>query len=199
MNLIERAKNIIIKPKDEWNVISQETTTIAQLITGYLLILALIPAIAYFIRYAFIGYNVPLVGHISGSLSVGIRYAIVYYITYVLAVYLSAFLIDALATSFCSQKNFIKAMQLVGYSFTAMMVASVFQIIPGLGILSILGLYGLYLLYIGLKPMMQTPDDKITGYFVVSLLIIIVAYFVLSLILGAILLTGSLIGAGMSM
>jgi len=38
MNLIERAKNIIIKPKDEWNVISQETTSVSQLTTGYLLI-----------------------------------------------------------------------------------------------------------------------------------------------------------------
>jgi len=35
--------------------------------------------------------------------------------------------------------------------------------------------------------MMQTPDDKVTGYFVVSLIVMIVAFFVLSAILGAVL------------
>jgi hypothetical protein len=199
MNLVERAKNIILKPKDEWVVVSQETTSIAQLLTGYLLILALIPALAQLIRYGLIGYNIPFVGHIPGTITVGIRYAIIGYITYVLGAYLSAFIIDALATSFGSQKNFTKAMQLVVYSYTPMMIASILQIIPGLGILSIVGLYGLYLLYLGMKPMMLTPDDKVTGYFVVSLLVIIVVYFVIGLIMGAILLTGSIVNAGMQL
>jgi hypothetical protein len=90
-------------------------------------------------------------------------------------------------------------MQLVVYSYTASFVAGVFYIIPGLGILAMLGgLYGLYILYLGLKPMMQTPDDKITVYFVVSLLVIIVVTVVLSLILGAILLTSAAVaGAAM--
>jgi hypothetical protein len=198
MNLIERAKNILIKPKEEWNVISQETTSVTQLVTGYLLILALIPAAAQFIRYGLIGYNLPFIGHMPGSMSWGIRQAVVSYISSVGGVFLSAFIIDMLATNFASQKNFAKAMQLVVYSFTASFVAGIFYLIPGLGILAVIGsLYGLYILYIGLKPMMQTPDDKVTVYFVISLLVIIAVSVILSMILGAVLLTSAAVaGAG---
>jgi Yip1 domain. len=195
MNLIERARKIITNPKEEWAVINQETTTVTQLLTGYFLILALIPAIAQFVRYGLIGYNAPLIGHISGSVELGVKYAVIGYITYVLGAFLSAFIIDVLATSFGSQKNFTKAMQLVVYSYTPMMIASVFGMIPGLSILAIVGLYGLYLLYAGLTPMMQTPEDKAVGYFVVSLLVIIVSYFIIGLIFTGILLGGTIISA----
>lgn len=195
MNLIERARKIITNPKEEWAVINQETTTVTQLLTGYFLILALIPAIAQFVRYGLIGYNAPLVGHINGSIELGLKYAVIGYITYVLGAFLSAFIIDALASSFGSKKNFTKAMQLVVYSYTPMMIASVFGMISGLSILSIVGLYGLYLLYAGLTPMMQTPEDKAVGYFVVSLLVIIVSYFIIGLIFTGILLGGTIISA----
>ncbi len=192
MNIIERAKNILIKPKEEWNVISQENTPAAKLVTSYLLILAIIPAAAQFVRYGLIGYNIPFVGHVSGSLSWGIRQAVVSYIATVGGAFLSAFIIDILATNFASQKNFNKAMELVVFSYTASFVAGIFYLVPGLGFLAMLGgLYGLYLLYIGLKPMMQTPEDKLASYFIVSLLVIIGVAIVLSVILGAILLSGA--------
>jgi hypothetical protein len=41
MSIVERAKNIILKPKDEWGAISGEPATISSLFTGYAMILAL--------------------------------------------------------------------------------------------------------------------------------------------------------------
>jgi len=52
---------------------------------------------------------------------------------------------------------------------------------------SLAGIYSLVLLYIGLAPMMKTPDEKRTSYFVVSLLVMIAGFFLLSMILTAIL------------
>jgi hypothetical protein len=176
MNIVERAKNILIKPKDEWNAINQESTSVIQIATGYLLIIALLPAAAMLLG-----------GLFAGSISFGIRQAIISYVSNVGGVLISAFVIDALATNFGSQKNFTKAFQLVVYSYTPMFIAGIFGIIPALAILGIIGLYGLYLLYIGMKPMMQTPDDKITSYFVVSLLVIIAVYAVLFYIMRSIL------------
>lgn len=193
MNLIERAKNILIKPKEEWAVISLETTSVAELCTKYLLILALIPALAQFIKFGLLGYSAPFVGHVGGSIPGGIRQAIISYVSTVAGAFISAFIIDALAPSFGSQKNFSRAFQLVVYSFTATMVAGIFVMIPGLSILTILGLYGLYILYLGMSPMMLTPEDKLVGYFVVSLIVIIAVYVVLGLILTAMLFTGAVI------
>lgn len=182
MNLVERAKNIILKPKDEWIVIDQEDTSVTTLIVTYLFPLALIPAIA-----AFIGYGVIGVAFFGPVLSWGIKQAIISFISTIIGAYISAMIIDILAPNFGSTKDFRKAMQLVVYAYTPVMLAGAFQAIPVLGILGIIGLYGLYLLYIGIKPMMKTPDDKVTVYFVVSLLVMIAVYFILGAILTMIL------------
>jgi hypothetical protein len=176
MNLVERAKQIILKPKDEWVVIDQEKTSVVDLVTRYLIPLALIAAVASLIGYGFF--------FIFHSLSLGIKYGILYLINYVGGALLTAWVIDALASSFGSTKDFRKAMQLVVYSYTPMMVAGVVMIFPSLSpIMLIAGLYSLYILYLGIKPLMKTPDDKVTTYFIVSLVVLIVVYLVISTVL----------------
>jgi hypothetical protein len=185
MNLVERAKKILLNPKEEWAVIDQENTSVSELVTTYLIPLALIPAIATFIGYGIVG-----LGFLGPSLSWGIKQAVISFIQTAVGAFVTALIINALSTSFGSQSDFRKAMQLVVYSFTPMMVAGIVLILPALGIISLLaGIYGLYILYIGLKPLMKTPDDKVTTYFVISLVILIAVYFVIGLILTAILIT----------
>jgi len=181
MNIVERAKGIILKPKDEWTIIDQESTSISVLFTNYFLPLALIPAVA-----AFIGYGVIGISFFGPSLNWGIKQAIVTFVTTILGVYISAYIINTLAPNFGSTNDFRKAIQLVIYSYTPVMLAGAFQAIPILSVFGIIGLYGLYLLYVGIKPMMKTPDDKVTIYFVVSLLIMIAVYFILFTILATI-------------
>ncbi|NOU18175.1 MAG: DUF1282 family protein [Bacteroidales bacterium] len=182
MNIVERVKGIILKPKDEWTVVEQETTSTISLIVTYLIPLALIPAIAAFIGYGVIGVSI-----FGPSLSWGIKQAIITFVSTFLGVCISAYIIDALAPNFGSTKDLRKAMQLVIYSYTPVMLAGAFQAIPALGIFAIVGIYGLYLLYIGIKPMMKTPDDKVTSYFVVSLLVVIAIYAILATVLAGIL------------
>jgi hypothetical protein len=191
MNIIERAKQIILKPKDEWVAIDQESTSVKDLVTGYLVPLALVATIA-----SFIGYSFFFKFH---SLGFGIKYAILYFVTYVGGALLTAWVIDALAPSFGSTKDFRKAMQLVVYSYTPMMVASVVMIFPALSpIMLLAGLYSLYLLYLGLKPLMKTPDDKLMTYFVVSLVVLVVVYFVISTILTRLIVGNPLTAYGLS-
>ncbi|MGZ8552968.1 MAG: hypothetical protein ACXWV8_06150, partial [Chitinophagaceae bacterium] len=57
MNLIDRAKNIIISPAKEWDVIATEIPDTGKIITGYVLPLAGAAALAAFIGYGFIGVS----------------------------------------------------------------------------------------------------------------------------------------------
>ena len=50
MNLVERAKNILLTPAKEWDVIKGEQLTIVDMFTKYAMILAAIPAVAGFHR-----------------------------------------------------------------------------------------------------------------------------------------------------
>ena len=186
MEIIDRVKNILVTPKTEWPAIEKENAPHLKVLTTYVLLLAAIPAIAAFIGYGLIGYSV--LGFRIASISLGIKHAIVQYITMVAGAYLSAFVINLLAENFGSRKNFDQAFSLVAYAYTPAFVGGIFYIYHPLSIIaSLASIYSLYLLYIGLVPMMKTPDEKRTSYFVVSLLVMVAAFFVLSLVLGAIL------------
>ncbi len=180
MNLVDRAKNIIMTPQAEWPVIAGEHPDVGKILTGYVLPLALIPAIASVLGWGLLGrgitsFNFVLAG---GIVAFGVA---------VLSVYLSAYVIDALAPNFGSQKNLGRAVQLVAYSSTPAWVAGILNIVPIIGWLATLaGLYGLYLLYLGLPLMMKTPQDKVGVYLVVSIVVVMVIYFVITAILGAI-------------
>ncbi|MEA4916033.1 Yip1 family protein [Proteiniphilum sp.] len=188
MKTIERAKNILMTPKTEWDLISEENNGHIKLLTGYLIPLALIPAIAGFIGYGLIGYSV--IGVHFGSVGYGIRQALVSFISTVGGVYLSAWIISFLADKFDSLKNFDKAFGLVVYSYTPMCVAGVLLIYPPLSFLAtIAGLYGLYLLYLGISPMLQTPPEKKTPFFLVSLLAVALVSVILSAVLGAVIIS----------
>jgi hypothetical protein len=183
MDIINRVKNILVTPKTEWGTIEAERLPSTQLLTTYLLLLALIPAVCQFIGQGLIGHTVFGI-KVGGTIAWGLRSAITSYLTMVGGVYLAAWIINLLAASFGSEKNFDQAFALVVYSYTPMFIAGVFYILPSLGILATLaGLYGLYILYIGLQPMMKTPADKVVVYFILSL----VCLFVVALVLGAIL------------
>ncbi len=181
MNLVDRAKNIIIKPDDEWAVIANEEPNIQQILLGYVLPLALIPTIAVIIGWGVVG----TFGFTS--FTYGIAMGLVQLITAFLSVLLTAFVIDALASSFGSQKNMGRAVQLVAYSMTPVWLAGILNIFPAIGWLGgLIGLYGLFLMFKGLTPMMKTQEDKRIGYLIVSIIILIVVYFVIAAILTAI-------------
>ena len=185
MNLIERAKNILISPAKEWDVIAGEVPDVNKIFTGYVIPLAGAAAVAAFIGYGLIGFN--MLGYRMGGIDWGLYQALVSFIVSVCSVFLTAFVIDALAPSFGSEKNFGRSFQLVAYSYTAGWIGGLFQILPVIAFLgTILSLYGLYILYIGMPKLKYTPADKHIGYFVVTLIVLIAVYIVIGLILSAI-------------
>jgi hypothetical protein len=185
-NVIERAKNIIMQPAKEWDVISMETPNQSQIIMGYVLILAGAAAVAAFIGYGLIG--VSFFGVRLATTSWGLYYALNVLIGAIAGVFICALIIDALAPSFGSEKNMGRSVQLVAYSYTPAWVGGLLAIYPPLSIIGVLaGLYGLYIMYIGMPKIKKTPADKHAGYFIVSLVTLIVVYFVLGLIISRLL------------
>lgn len=179
MNIIDRVKNILFTPKTEWKVIDSEPANVQGILVGYVLPLAIVAAIAAFIGYGFVG--VSMMGVTTRGISWGIYSAVLVVLQAFLSVLVTAFVVDSLAPSFGSEKNFGKSVQLVAYSFTAGWVAGILAVLPVVAMLvSLVGLiYGLYLLYIGLPTMKKTPEDKQVVYFVVIIIVTIVAYFVI--------------------
>ncbi|WP_125968461.1 Yip1 family protein [Sphingomonas koreensis] len=184
-NLIERIKNILLKPKEEWERIDAEPATVGGLMTGWVVPLAAIGPVAGLIGGLVFGYGGMFGITIRPSVTMAVTGAVISYLLALLCAWLFSKIIDALAPSFGGQKNPVQAMKVAAYSGTAAYLAGVFQIIPALGILGLLGLYSLYLLYLGLPRLMKAPADKAMGYTIVTVVVAIVLFFVVSIVTGA--------------
>ncbi|MGQ0559879.1 MAG: Yip1 family protein [Sphingosinicella sp.] len=179
--LVERAKDIIMKPRSEWAVIDGEASTIGSIYTGYVMILAAIGPIAMVIGHQLFGVGFG----IKPSLSFSITSAVVGYVLSLVGVYIASLVIDMLAPTFGGTRNSLNAFKVAAYSWTAAWLAAIFAILPALAILSLLGLYSLYLLYTGLPRLMRVSEDRAVGYIVLCFVVMIVVYLVIGLITGA--------------
>jgi hypothetical protein len=198
MNIVDRVKKICLSPAAEWGVIAGETTPAGSIVTGYILPLAGISAVAGFIGGSIVGRTLPFVGTYRAPVTAGLTMAIFMLVMAVVGVYIISMIINALAPTFGAQKDSAQAFKVAAYSYTPAWVAGAFQILPGLGALLGLigGLYGLYLLYLGLPRLMKSPEDKALGYTAVVVLCAIVVSFVIMMIGGMIVGAGAM-GAGM--
>ena len=95
----------------------------------------------------------------------GITNGLTTFIVSLAAIYITALIVDALAPSFKSEKNFGRSLQLAVYGYTPAWVAGILNIIPSLSWLSFLaGLYGIYLMFLAFTPIKKTPEDKKVTY-----------------------------------
>lgn len=186
--LVARVKNLLLQPSATWDEIDREPATVSGLMTGYVMILAAIPAICGTLGMVLFGvgafgfnYRPPLVWALGQGL-----------LTYALSlgmVFVMALIIDGLAPSFGGTKDRIQAFKLAAYAPTASWVAGVFGLLPALAVVALLGgLYSLFILFKGLPKLMKVPQERAGGYFAVVLVIAIVVSFVIAMI------TSSLMG-----
>jgi hypothetical protein len=181
-SLVDRAKDILLTPKAEWQKIALETTDIQKLYLGYAAPLVAFSAACGAIGlsvFGFGGYGVTYHVALIPALVGGVVRAVMG----LAGLFVFGLLINALAPRFGSTQNPLQAHKVAVYSGTAGFLAGVFSLYPPLSPLSILGLYSFGLLYLGLPRLMGTPDNKRVGYYAVVLL----SALVLSLLVSAVL------------
>lgn len=182
MKIVERAKAIVLSPKATWETIDTEPADAASLFTGYLMLLAAIPAVCGFVGMSLVGagafgvsFRVPIV---SGLVSM-----VVSYVLSLVGVYVLGLIINALAPKFGGAASSIQALKLAVYASTAAMLGGVFSLLPALAMLGLLtALYSVYLLYTGLPVLMKSAREKSAAYTA----LVVLAAIVLGLVVGAI-------------
>jgi hypothetical protein len=183
MALMDRVKNILFQPKQEWSVIDAEPASVGSLYTGYIIPLAAIGPLASIIGWSVFGLRVPFVGSMRIPIGFAVRNAVIVYVLGLVGVFVLSLIIDALAPTFGGQKNQTQALKVAAYSYTAAWVAGIFNLIPALALLGLLAaLYSLYLLYLGLPVLMKAPQEKAVGYTVVVIIVAIVLYLVIGIV-----------------
>ncbi len=189
--IAQRALALILHPHSEWNIIAREASTVRGLYTGYVMILAAIPAVAHLVGRLLFGFGIGAFRGVYHTSILGLVVgAVVGYLSSLAAVYGMGLIIDAMAPYFGGAKDRMQAMKLAAFFPTAAWLAGIFTLVPALGALRIVGLYSFYLLVVGLPRLMRVREDRALLY---SFAVIMAAVVILLLIsLSAGLLTGGM-------
>ena len=164
MNVVGRAKAMLTDPLHEWERIEREAGDPAFLLSRYVAVLALVPAVFGFIGSSLIGVTVPGAGVVRTPVLDGLFGAIFGYVMTCATVLLLGLLIELLAPWFGGRRDFDGAFKLAVYSFTPVWLAGIFLVLPGLRFLVLTGLYGVYLLWLGLPPLVKAPEHRSRGF-----------------------------------
>jgi hypothetical protein len=164
MNLIERVKGMLLSPKTEWPKVAAEPMTVQGIYTGWVMILAAISALAI------------LIG--TRSLS----FAIVNYVILLLMTGIVALVVDVLAPRFGGTKDFVAALKLSAFSYTAAFVAGVFQVLGIVGsmLMLVAMFYAWYTFYLGAPVLKKSTPEKA----LVFTIAVVVIGFVLGMLFG---------------
>jgi hypothetical protein len=164
MQLVERLKGILLSPRTEWPKIAAEPMTVPEIYTRWVMILAAIAPIAILAGY--------------GSL----RFAVVQYIVVLVMTTLIAIVVDLVAPNFGGKKDFVAALKLSAFSYTAAFLAGIFHVLgPWGGLLILLvSLYAWYTFYLG-APVLRKCSPQMAIPFT---LVVVVTGIVLGYLFG---------------
>ena len=178
MNVARRAKAMLVDPLAEWTLIEQEPGDPAFVLTRYVAVLGLIPALFGFLGTSIIGVIVPGAGTVRAPIVDGLFGAIFGYVTACATVLVLGLVINLLAPLFGGRRDFDSAFKLAVYSFTPVWLAGTFLTLPGLRFLVLTGFYGVYILWLGLPRLTKAQGRRSRDFTV----LIVVAAFLLVII-----------------
>lgn len=188
MDIVARAKGLILRPREEWYRIAAEPATTGGLFTAYAMPVAAVPAVAGFIGGALIAgtmgmrFGMPGIG--IGTL---LLHSISAYLLGLAGVWVLGKIVQALAPRFGGTGDEVAAMKLAVYSPTAAWLAGVFAIVPPLAILGILGLYSLYIFHQGAPVVAGVSADRALGFTALVVLCAIVVNILVAMLAGCVL------------
>jgi len=179
-NIVNRVKEIIINPKGFW--LSQKENTESQftLLTGYLIPLTLIAAIAVFLGEFFRSSHF----YIGYAVLKAAREVVMLLLQYFIAVFFT----NELIKTFGGVKNIDISRKLVAYSLTPFFIVSaVTGLFPFLYVLDVLGVYSFYIFWLGGKELLVFPEQKRDSYLLITIVVTFFIFSFLSIILSKLL------------
>ena len=164
MNALARSKAILVDPAAAWRGIEKDVGDPAYLLSRYVAVLALIPALSSFVGATLVGVVTPSGAILRANLIDGLFGAVFSYAASCAIVLLLGLIIDFLAPLFGGRRDFEEAFKLAVYSFTPLWLAGIFLLLPGLRFLLLIGIYGIYLFWLGAPRLTKMPEQQAANF-----------------------------------
>jgi len=173
--LINRAKLVILSPKECWQTISQETHTPKELLRSTVVPLTLAGILCSTIGMQIFGMNMGPLGTWRPPLVQYLLSQIVFGIVGVCMIFVGSFILQKLAEFFQGTVSSDRAFSLLAHAMLPVLIGNLLAIYPLLGIFGIVfGIIGLCALYWGTPAMTTVASNKALGFvaaFVVTMML----------------------------
>lgn len=161
---LRRIREILLRPEQEWEVVSREAN--ASTTVRYVLVLASLSIVLQLVALQAVRVVVPDVARIARSSEYGMSIAMFDGLIMPLAVLVLASVANLLAPRYSGHRHTHRALQLGTYTSTPLWLASAFLAVPILGVVlfSLLGLYWLRPFMPGARTLLGIPDDRLIDF-----------------------------------
>jgi len=151
--MLDRLKGILFEPRAEWPKIAAESATTQSIYANWVAILAAIG---------------PLAILASGG-ETRVQTAVGLYLMALIITFIIALVVDALAPAFGGTKDFVGALKLAAYSYTAAWIAGVFHVLGVAGaVLALLAtVYSWYTFSVGAPVLSKCTSEKAVPFTIV--------------------------------
>jgi hypothetical protein len=160
MNPLARVRAILLDPAAAWAAIDKEVGDPAFILSRYVAVLALIPALSSFVGATLIGVSAPDGAVMRADLIDGSFGTIFNYVASSAIVLILGIIINFVAPMFGGRSDFESAFKLAVYSFTPLWLAGIFLLLPGLRFLLLTGCYAIFVLWLGIPRLTKVPEQQ---------------------------------------
>ena len=168
---VKHLVGLFTRPDREWAAIAGDRHSLPTIVVGHVMILALIPALAFYYGVTEVGWSLPT-GDRYYRMTVDSTVIIIglFYWAMVVGTALLGYGVHWMSRTYGSDATLTDAMALAAYTNTPLFVAGILGLRPILWLDLIVGTvaacYAVYLLYLGIPHLMRVPRER--GYLFAS-------------------------------
>jgi hypothetical protein len=164
MGMIGKLFGIMSRPTKTWQDIAEMSEGKFRLYLAYPVILALIPAFAWFYGTTQIGWSLGDREAIKFSTESASAIAPLFYLAHLFVIVVIGFFVHWMAATYGAESSIVKGVVLVGFCATPIFLFGLLGFFPTFWLDMIVGLaavtYAVYLLYIGIPLVMRIPEER---------------------------------------
>lgn len=162
--ILEHTFGIITQPKDEWQDIHDDLKSPFALLLNHTLILALIPAICWYIGTTQVGWSVGDGDPVRLTTESALTLAVLFYVGILAGVVILGAIINWMARTYGAESTLAKGIAVATYTATPLFLAGIFGLYPLIWLDFIVGLVAMaasaYLLVSGVPIIMDIPKAQ---------------------------------------
>ena len=162
--MIGKALGMMLHPRKTWEQVGTLTDAELKPYIFYPVILAILPAVAWYYGTTQVGWTVSGKGPVKFTGDSAVLIAILFYLAQILAIWAVGYFVHWMSATYGAESSVTKGLAIAGLCATPILLSGIVGFVPMFWIDFIVGMlvvsYATYLLYLGIPIVMSIPEER---------------------------------------